>query len=541
MPSQFHYLRIRLKIEQHRLLNWAEVANLTEQNDTPCATLRFNEAFVQEVLAEQEAVLACFWNIGDSYQSLIDDSRNGFLYDTAEKSELQDRFPYPKSLLETKALRCVEKIRRYPVRVRWAMFDRERLETSLARLGVLNDAMKGMLDSQQQSTLQQAQTRMSIEVLQLNNKIDHLLQIFHAGDMQPSMAQNSESQREREVLGTLARFKALNIEINSNLSAGSIEAGPLAAESCTIFRSSSTTYMTTEIERSGGLYEGNPVWIEWKYYDPVLRTGRPDPLIQARISKLSALLSSPQKPTLFHTPACIGYFNNAPLNRFGLIFHRPTFPPSAYAPTSLFDLVLDEEKPSLSARVRLAHTLATAVQHLHSTNWIHKSIRSQNVIFFTKPGHIDISTPFLCGFGLARPVHNTEMTERPDTTPLYNLYRHPLAHGDVATEGIGGFQKLFDIYSLGIVFLETALWMPLHRVLGIEDENVQAYFRPGLTKKVQVMLLRESRFLDMVRAAAGDIFGDVVRVCLEGFGEGKTECGERFYQEVVLRLERVLI
>lgn len=133
------------------------------------------------------------------------------------------------------------------------------------------------------------------------------------------------------------------------------------------------------------------------------------------------------------------------------------------------------------------------------------------------------------------------MTERPDTTPLYNLYRHPLAHGDVAIEGIGGFQKLFDIYSLGIVFLEMALWMPLHRVLGIEDENVQAHFRPGLTKKVQVMLLRESRFFDMVRAAAGDIFGDVVRVCLEGFGEGKIECGERFYQEVVLRLERVLI
>jgi hypothetical protein len=87
--------------------------------------------------------------------------------------------------------------------------------------------------------------------------------------------------------------------------------------------------MTTEIERSGGLYEGNPVWIEWKYYDPILKTGRPDPLIQARISKLSALLSSPQKPTLFRTPACIGYFNDASLNRFGLIFHRPIGLPSA--------------------------------------------------------------------------------------------------------------------------------------------------------------------------------------------------------------------
>ncbi|KAL5592220.1 hypothetical protein FOBRF1_013246 [Fusarium oxysporum] len=402
-----------------------------------------------------------------------------------------------------------------------------------------------------------------MQVLQLNNKVDHLLQIFQAGNMQLSMVQlseglrclqpgpspvyNSEPQQERAALATLARFKALNIAINSDPSDGlnnsspiTCEAGPLDAESCTILRSFPAT-CTTEIERSDGLYEGNPVWIEWKYYDPVLQTGQPDPCTRARISKLSALLSNPQKPTQFHTPACIGYFNDAPHNRFGLVFCRPTGPSSAHAPNSLFDLFLDNEKPSLSARVHLAHTLAIAMQHLHSTNWIHKALRSQNVVFFTDPGHPDLSTPFLCGFGLSRPAHNTEMTERPDSIPLYNLYRHPLAHGDVATEGIGGFKKTFDIYSLGIVLLETALWMPLHRVLGIEDENVQEYFRPGVTKKLRGVLLRDGRFLDMVRAAAGDIFGDVVRVCLEGFGEGESESGEKFHEEVVVRLERVLI
>jgi hypothetical protein len=55
-----------------------------------------------------------------------------------------------------------------------------------------------------------------------------------------------------------------------------------------------------------------------------------------------------------------------------------------------------------------------------------------------------------------------------------------------------------------------------------------------------VILLRENRFLDIVRAAAGDIFGDMVRLCLEGFKETKTEYSERFYKEVVMRLERVL-
>ncbi|KAJ6083642.1 protein kinase catalytic domain-containing protein [Penicillium canescens] len=561
MPAQFHYLRVRLKTEQHRLLNWAEVVNLTEQNESLCGTLRLNEVLVQEVLREQEAILAGFWKLGHPYRFLVDDGKAGFLSDAAGELAFQERFPHAKSSLETRALRCIEAMRRYPVRIRWAAFDRERFETSLAQLGALNDAMKSLLDSQQQLTLHQVQTRTSMQILQLNNKVNHLLQIFQAGNMQLSTAQlseglrclqagpslaDSEPEQERAALATLARFKALNIAINSDTgdepspsSSSTREAGPLDAEACTILRSSPASY-ATEIEHSDGLYEGNPVWIEWKYYDPVLQTGHPDSCTRIRISKLSALLNNPHVLTQFHTPACIGYFNDEPYNRFGLVFRRPTGPSSAHAPTSLFDLFLDE-KPSLSARVQLAHTLATAIQHLHSTNWIHKALRSQNVVFFTDPGHPDLSTPFLCGFGLSRPAHNIEMTERPDSTPLYNLYRHPLAHGDVATEGIGGFKKAFDIYSLGIVLLETALWIPLHRVLGIESENVQKYFRPGVTKKIRGMLLRERRFLDMVRAAAGDTFGDVVKVCLEGFGEGESESGERFYEEVVVRLERVLV
>ena len=561
MPAQFHYLRVRLKTEQHRLLNWAEVANLTEKHMSLCGTLHLSEALVQEVLREQEIILAGFWKLGHPYHCLVNDIQTGFLPSPAGEVEFQGRFPDAKSLLEKRALRCVEAMRRFPVRIRWAAFDRERFETSLAQLGALNDAMTSLLDSQQQLTLHQAQTRTSIQILQLNNKVDHLLQIFQASSIQlsatqlseglrwlqsgPSLAK-SESEQERAALAILARFKALNISIFSDPSDGispnnssTHEGTPLDPESCRILRSSPATY-TTEIERSDGLYDGNLVWIEWKYYDPVLQTGQPDSCTQTRIANLSTLLGAPERPAQFHTPPCIGYFNDAPQNRFGLVFRRPTGPSSSHAPASLFDLLFDE-KPSLSARVQLAQTLATAVQHLHSTSWIHKAIRSQNVVFFTDPGNPDLSTPFLCGFGLARPAQNIDMTERPDSTPLFNLYRHPLAHGDAATEGIGGFKKAFDIYSLGIVLLETALWMPLHRVLRIESENVQSYFRPGVTKKIRGVLLRDSRFLDMVRAAAGDTFGDVVKVCLEGFAEGESESGEKFHEEVVVRLERILI
>lgn len=560
MPAQFQYLRVRVKTEQHRLGNWALVANLTEQSSSLSTSLQLNEALVQEVLHEQETILISFWRVSHPHALMVDDLKPGSLSGADGEAELQERFPHSRSSLQDRALRCVEKMRRYPSRIRWFTFDRERLETSLSQLGALNDAMMSLLDSQQQYTFHQAQTRTSMQVLHLNNKVDHLLQLFQANSMQLSMVQlpqnlqllhsmqppasNSEPQEERQTLATLARFKALNVEINldsgdkvrSNTSTGIFEPPSLDARSCTILGSIPSPYSTEE-ERSDGIYENTPVWIEWKYYEPVLHTGYPDPHTQARISKLSALLSNPQKPTQFHTPSCIGYFNDASNYRFGLVFRRPIGISSVAVPSSLFDLIVSDEKPSLSVRVHLAHTLATAVQYLHSTDWLHKAIRSQNVVFFTSPGDIDISTPCLCGFGLSRPTQNTEMTEQPDSIPLYNLYRHPLAHSSIAIDSKSEFKKAFDVYSLGIVLLELALWMPLYQVLGVDDRNLQGSLQPCATKKVRELLLRDSRYLNTVKASAGDIFADVIKACVEGFGED----GESLHDEVVVRLQTISI
>jgi serine/threonine protein kinase len=178
---------------------------------------------------------------------------------------------------------------------------------------------------------------------------------------------------------------------------------------------------------------------------------------------------------------------------------------------------MENDKPSLSARVQLARTLASSVQYLHSTNWVHKALRSHNVVFFNDPYHLDLSNPYLCGFSLARPARHHEMTERPDSNPLYNLYRHPLAHGDAARELIQGFNKVFDIYSLGIILVEIAVWQPIHQVLGVHSlEQGYHVLKPRITKQIRWKLLNEPQYLGMVRGSAGDIFAEVIRTCLEG-------------------------
>jgi hypothetical protein len=100
MPAWFHYLRIRLKTEQYHLLHWAEVVNLTEQNESLSTTLQLNEGLVQEVLHQQEAILTGFWKVGHPYRFLLDDSKGGYRSDAAGELEFHERFLHAKSSLE---------------------------------------------------------------------------------------------------------------------------------------------------------------------------------------------------------------------------------------------------------------------------------------------------------------------------------------------------------------------------------------------------------------------------------------------------------
>ncbi|KAF9893340.1 hypothetical protein FE257_011772 [Aspergillus nanangensis] len=433
MPAQLQYLRVRLKIEQHRLLNWAEVVKLSEQANPLTATVIPHENLVQEILREKDTILNRFVKV---QSSLENDSRSTLQY------ELQERFPHRKHSLEARALRYIDKARRYPTRLRWATFDKETFERLLGQLSALNDFMKSLLDLQQQRCLHDVQTQTSLQVLQLNNKIDHLLEIFHANSMPASPgapglserldylksvatlpAYTPEADSHELKLATLARFKALNIATIGTTRESNLILDP---QCITILRSSSP-------DLSEGLFQRSPIWIEWKPYTPHLH---PPPSLPPRIAKLASLLNSPDKPSQLHTAHCLGYFNDCSDNRIGLVFQRPRDPSSAHALTSLHTLLSEESPPSLTRRIRLASLLATALHHLHSLSWLHKALRSHNIVFFSEVGNVDLAAPYVCGFGLARPAQEVEMTETPDTNPVYNLYRHPLAHGEAATEGI---------------------------------------------------------------------------------------------------------
>lgn len=123
-------------------------------------------------------------------------------------------------------------------------------------------------------------------------------------------------------------------------------------------------------------------------------------------------------------------------------------------------------RPTLNCRIDIAINLAETVLQLHTSGWLHKCIRPDNVLFFKTAsddwhGADDILSAFLGGYEYARADNPLEATEDPSALRYAQMYRHPLSIG----HGRASYTKAFDLYSLGCVLLELVFWVPLQTIL----------------------------------------------------------------------------
>ncbi|KAF2188089.1 hypothetical protein K469DRAFT_566510 [Zopfia rhizophila CBS 207.26] len=110
----------------------------------------------------------------------------------------------------------------------------------------------------------------------------------------------------------------------------------------------------------------------------------------------------------------------------------------------------------------MAKTVAKSSWHLHTVSWIHKGVRSKNIVFLTKlDTTVDFDTPHLIGLEYSR--HNDDATSYAavDEDPEKNLYRHLEWQGPPSTR----FKKSHDLYSLGLVLLEIGVWKTLGNIV----------------------------------------------------------------------------
>ncbi|KAF2019558.1 hypothetical protein BU24DRAFT_448029 [Aaosphaeria arxii CBS 175.79] len=609
MPTDCQHLRVRLKTEQYRLLDWADVVKLDETDESLLVS-NSSKGLLLDVLDQQRRLLRQFGRLDEKYKKLT----RPLLVEFAEEhgrlpnppayspesptleradTDFARRFPQSEILLK-KSLAYAAKAFDIPRKLKWASFDRVKMEKLVLQLSTFNDYMREMLNSSQLETLAIKQTRTEFQIMQLNSSVQDLAQIINSTFLSrntrrqrgPSLSMSpvrailqarglddSDDDRESynpelQSLAALAQTKALNSAIDdptifTDEFTHSIKMPNTASEIRAVELDRKHIHIIdeededNEFQRVEAYYQRphgkkTSVWIEWNTYEPPTyhHTG-PDPKLHERVKALVALLRENNRTNQFRAPHCLGYFQDLDPDtgddhyRFGIVFEKPSSAHPSTRPTSLHTLLTTPspalEVPSLTSRIALMCLLSENLERLHAVNWLHKGLRSSNILFFSDSGNADIeyNLAFISGFDYSRPALSDDMTEKPPESAREDIYRHPAVQGSGNREGVGGrsYRKSFDLYALGVILLEIAYWKPIDQILGIE--NLRAA-KPSVTYKARARLLDESEgYLRWVNSHLGGRVVEVVRACLEGpQAFGLVEGDDEKLEEVGARLQR---
>ncbi|KAK3902441.1 prion-inhibition and propagation-domain-containing protein [Staphylotrichum tortipilum] len=570
MPERYQYLWVRLQMEQHKLLDWARIANLSEDDATLSSGLRLSRHLINDALHQIEVLLLDLSGLRTRYKLTLVAEGPGAAGKghTETAAAIAETAPSSGREIKAKALDLIAKSRRYPTRLRWAAFDADKFASLLADLTALNDNMMYFLETDQKRVAFQLQQASFMRILQVSDKVDELIDLVSSlevagkgariqgpsavpGDTSSSDPASSARQTQEQRLVRLARFKALSVVVE-----GQNSADPRA----TSLRQSTTSNL--EIDTAGlvGLdaeddsttesrgwytYRGGGVWVEWKTYIGQGLDSLPPSYVEDRVRKLAALLHNDQKPSEFRVPDCLGYVHQPELERFGYVFRWPdiTTPTTpSHPPTSLHTLLHTLPcMPPLGTRIAIMRTIATSIWYLHATNWLHKGLRSDNVLFHlppSTPSPMAQTTPYLSGFEYARPSSASERTEKPLARHLpHELYRHPRVQFDLPRESTiifsnpsgqqqgkrRGFRKRHDLYALGVVLLEVALWEPVYKLLGLEGEGEVT---PRVVRGAWEALAEVRGYEGRLRGMVGDGVAEAVVVCIGGRLVAGKEGGE---------------
>lgn len=342
------------------------------------------------------------------------------------------------------------------------------------------------------------------------------------------------------------------------------EAQPL--EGKLVETSSSVQGSTTQLMRLITEKEpyGKPIAVEYKGYGlpPTTNEEMRQNLLKVKtnIRTLATVLlnsafvedqssaESSSAPVL-HTFQCIGYIDEPEKNRMAFVFQLPPVAVGLGDLQTLHAFIeeLDSRKrPAnylpLEQRFVLAHNLCMTILNLHGSGWVHKSIRSTNMIllpkdsaefsFDEKPAPPSKVVPYVTGFEFSRlALAATEVGFDFDIDR--NLYRHPSRQGH-PTES---FNKLHDLYALGVVLLEIGVWRTVTSRLKPGFEQAKKFGKVPSPEYVRQSLIKIAK--EELPKEMGTQYTKAVVTCLSGdFAVGKgdpqlKELGLAFREQVI--------
>lgn len=208
------------------------------------------------------------------------------------------------------------------------------------------------------------------------------------------------------------------------------------------------------------------------------------------VNGLTRLLQQPREQ-VFLIPRCLGWKFIPSQCQITFVFDIPARrDPQAL---SLLSLLRNRNmKPTLNDKLNLAFGLSRSIAQLQLVRWVHESFRSENILFFpvmdsshppsAAEDRIHYNEPWIFGFEFSRPedFFSSGMT---DICLERDVYRHPDRQGQPETR----FNKLHDIYALGVVLLEIGLWESWDQLQHVSEAHLMGrnYLQRTLIKQAE--------------------------------------------------------
>ncbi|KAL8806498.1 MAG: hypothetical protein Q9182_001280 [Xanthomendoza sp. 2 TL-2023] len=533
--SEADNFRCKLEVEQYRLMQWAERVGLEEQPSE-----RLNWTLVRDILKQMEALLVDTQALKKKYHlDLVPADSKGLVSAVSSSattlmtsktsfgkllSKLRPDFPLASSRIIDESNGSIKKLK-------WAVFDRAKAANLLSDIVHFNNSLHGLLDNVNQDFVKSALASLLRDIISHSNAtseleiIRQLLTSSHVAA--PAAVASAASLKQiRLVLGLGPNLNSVEEPAQrappEGIKIKLIQLKPLLLQR----ESARCSPGARELAR----YKAKPVVIEWKFIDK-----NREKELKTRVDQVAILLAHTYD-TSFHSLHCIGFLPKDASYQpeddnsicYGLVFDLTI---SANIPTHivpvlrpLSTLFLDARKPSLNERSAIALAIAETVLQLHTSGWLHKGIRSDNVLYFdTKDSMWEFGNangPFLAGYEYARPT--TAHTEAMPAIAEHELYRHPRSQGLTRPN----FRRSFDLFALGCVLLEIGLWSSLSDILRLVPSESSktstrgsgrvdwAHLQHEKTQLLQTEDFERRGDLAGIAFHAGKTFQTVILMCL---------------------------
>lgn len=515
----------RLSFEQYQLIEWGIKAGLTP-NSTPSDRLNWPIAY--DLLKQLEALLTSAEALKNRYGLEVDEEEVNALEASQENLLRPSATGIGKFIAKLKPEvstikgQIIQANNSVLKRLRWAAFGKDKADTVIRDISDLRDRLDKLLDPIDRDK------RAKLTEMLLRNYVSQSSTASEVMDVQHILAPNSSPSAVS--IKAAATLKRIRLVIGTDRRADEIKT-PLSKESTANMPSirklkhrKLSPYAKDGFIRYQGMefvrYEQRPVLVEWKRAEAPLWGKFTD-----QVRFLAVMLASPAGKES-HSLLCIGWLPWEERELYALVYDvaRPEIinSPDLWEIKTLHDLMLVQRHISLGRRFEIAKLMAESVLQLHTCGWLHKSLRSDNVIFIAPRGSSASDflqcPPYLVGFEYARPdtMDAAAFTQLVDTDLIHDLYRHPQARGIQRAK----YRKQFDMYALGCLLVELSSWTPLPELLNaLVDKTLldrvnnakQSNFDielPSLSK-----LVTQQDLLDPLLHSAGEAFTEAIILC----------------------------